>query len=518
MGNNKVIVIGAGMGGLACAIDLARSGLAVTVVERADGPGGKMREIDVGGSKIDAGPTVFTMRWVFDALFDDAGSALDSHVRLTPATTLARHAWSETERLDLFADRRRSAAAIADFAGARAAEGYLAFCREAGRIYDTLRNTFLNAQKTGPLGLALAIGPSQAGDLMAIKPFHTLWTALGEHFSDPRLRQLFGRYATYCGSSPFSAPATLMLVAHVEQEGVWLVEGGMHRLAQAMETLARSLGVKFRYSTHAERIGVTNHRADGVWLETGEWLEADWIVVNGDPAALACGAFGPLAARSEKLGPAPTRSLSAVTWAATARTSGFPLSRHNVFFSEDYPAEFRDIFGAGRLPENPTVYLCAQDRLDGAPDPAGEERLLILVNAPATGDRSRLSEEDVAKCEKTVFDRLRRCGLELSGMESVITTPADFHTLFPATGGALYGTATHGWAGAFRRPGARTRTAGLYLAGGGVHPGPGAPMATLSGRLAAQQITRDRGSTRTFRRAATPGGTSTPQARTDATA
>ena len=518
MGTSRAIVIGAGMGGLAAAIDLARAGFAVTVVERGPGPGGKMREVEVGGARIDAGPTVLTMRWVFDALFSDAGTSVDAYVRLSPAATLARHAWSETERLDLFADRSRSADAIAEFAGAREAQGYLAFCREAGRIYDTLRDTFMSAQKTGPFGLALAMGPAGAGDLMAIRPFDSLWKALSGHFADPRLRQLFGRYATYCGSSPFAAPATLMLVAHVEQEGVWLVQGGMRRLAEAMAALAASLGVTFRYGAHVDRIGVIDGRADGVWLESGERLDADVVVLNGDPAALTVGALGPAAADAVGTGPAPPRSLSAVTWAVTARAEGFPLSRHNVFFSEDYAAEFRNIFAEGRPPADPTIYVCAQDREDGGADPGRAERLLILINAPAAGDRSRLSEGEVAECEKRVLERLGRCGLALSSMESVITTPADFHSLYPATGGALYGSATHGWAGAFRRPGARTRIGGLYLAGGGVHPGPGVPMAVLSGRLAAQRIIQDQLSTRRFHRGATPGGTSTPRARTSATA
>ncbi len=505
---DKVIVIGAGIGGLTAAIDLARRDFDVTVVERAETAGGKMREISVAGSAIDSGPTVFTMRWVFDRLFGDADAALDDYVRLAPGTTIARHAWSRGEQLDLFADRSRSRDAIAAFAGEGEAAGYLSFCKEAGRIYATLKDTFLTAQKTGPLGLARSIGPARIGDLFAIRPFQTLWSALGDHFSDPRLRQLFGRYATYCGSSPFAAPATLMLVAHVEQEGVWLVEGGMQRLAEALAQLAAEVGAELRYGASVERIEVDHGRASGVRLGGGERLEADWIVANGDPEALASGAFGAGPAHAEKRISAADRSLSAVTWTAKALTGGFSLSRHNVFFSNDYAAEFTDIFRDGRLPTSPTVYVCAQDRADGVAGPDGPERLLILVNAPANGDRRDLSEEELALCEKKVLDRLSHCGLDIGPLEAVVTTPAMFNRLFPATGGALYGRATHGWAAAFRRPGARTRLPGLYLAGGGAHPGAGAPMAALSGRLAAQQIIKDRASTRTFYPAAISGGTS----------
>jgi 1-hydroxycarotenoid 3,4-desaturase len=506
----RVIVVGAGIGGLSCAIDLARSGFAVTVVERLATAGGKMREVALGPSRVDAGPTVLTMRWVFDQIFEDAGAVLADHVRMQPLAVLARHAWGRNDRLDLFADMDRTAEAIGDFAGAPEAAGYRRFCAEARSIFESLRDAFLTAQQTSPLGLARRIGPTRAGALLRLRPFETLWGALGGCFQDPRLRQLFGRYATYCGSSPFQAPATLMLVAHVEQEGVWQVDGGMQRVAEALQALAQSLGVMFRFSTHVEAIDVSRGRVSGVTLATGEQLAAHAVVVNADPAAVAGGAFGEdVAARAPgRLG---TRSLSAVTWAMRARTRGFPLVRHNVFFSSDYRGEFDDIFRSGRLPRAPTIYICAQDRDDAGLGSSGPERLLMLVNAPATGDHNPLSGQEISACEAQMFSHLRRCGLELipeSGM-CVTTTPSTFGAMFPATGGALYGRATHGWKAAFDRPGARTKTPGLYLAGGGTHPGPGAPMAALSGRLAASALTSDRASTPRWRPVVIPGGMST---------
>jgi 1-hydroxycarotenoid 3,4-desaturase len=508
----NVVVIGAGMGGLACAIDLARAGVGVTVVERAARPGGKMREVKVDGACIDVGPTVFTMRWVFDDLFNDAGSSLNRHLALKPLDVLARHAWSEAERLDLFPDIDRSADAIGVFAGADEAKGYRSFSAEAQRIFETLRDTFLTRQKVGPLGLSRNIGLGNVAALFGLRPYDTLWTALGDHFRDPRLRQLFGRYATYCGSSPFNAPATLMLIAHVEQDGVWSVEGGMQRLADALEALALSLGVQFRYGAHVDRITVAGGRADGVMLGTGERVAASAVVANADAAALATGAFGAAAAAKTSPRPVARRSLSAVTWAMRARTDGFPLVRHNIFFSGDYRAEFDAMLGQGRLAHAPTIYVCAEDRGDEEANVDGAERLLILVNAPANGDQKSLGERELSICETQVFDHLKRCGLgvERTANASPITTPHDFNLLFPATGGALYGQATHGWAAAFRRPGAATKMPGLYLAGGGAHPGAGVPMAALSGRLAAARLMKDRASTSPFRRAAIAGGTSTP--------
>ena len=507
MKTRHVVVIGAGMAGLAAAVDLSRQGVAVTVLERADTPGGKLREVTVGDARIDAGPTVFTMRWVFDSLFHDAGTTLADHLVLHPAAVLARHAWSETERLDLFADPARTEDAIGRFAGVAEAQGYRSFRAESRRIYETLEQTFIAAPRPSAASLVRSVARQGVGGLWSIRPFETMWHALGRHFRDPRLRQLFGRYATYCGSSPYLAPATLMLVAHVEQQGVWLVEGGMHRIATALAGLATANGATFRYGAEVAAVAVAAGRATGVELAGGERIAADAVVVNADAAALPAGLLGTAAARAVPA-PAGQRSLSAITWASVATGTGFPLARHSVFFSADYAAEFTAI-ARGQVPQAPTVYVCAQDRDDGGAAPAGPERLLCLINAPAVGDTHPLPPSEIAACAHRAFTLLRRCGLQLTPAEPpVATTPAGFHQLFPATGGALYGQATHGPMASFARPASRTAIPGLYLAGGSVHPGAGVPMAALSGRLAAARLMADAGSTPRSHPVATLGGTS----------
>jgi len=507
-----VVVVGAGVGGLVAALDLAARGLAVTLLERALAPGGKLREVRAGGVPIDAGPTVFTMRFVFEELFSDAGSSLGEHLHLRPATILARHAWSETERLDLFADIGRSEAAIGAFAGAAEARGFREFCARAKTIWQTLETSFIRSRKPTPFSLVRDAGLRGVGDLWRIAPFATLWSALGEHFADPRLRQLFGRYATYAGSSPFLAPATLMLIAHVEQDGVWLVEGGMHRIAQALAGLAVARGARLRYAAEVAEIEAGGGKVAGVRLADGERIEADAVVFNGDAAALAAGLLGNAVRADGCAMPLGKRSLSALTWATRAEATGFPLLRHNVFFSRDYAAEFAAVFRDRRLPSAPTVYVCAQDRdADDAAPPDGPERLLCLVNAPPNGDAKTFTEAEMSECETATFALLRRCGLTLerSPEATVLTTPTDFANMFPATGGALYGAAVHGPMASFRRPGARTKLLGLYLAGGSTHPGAGVPMAALSGRLAAASVIEDLASMSRSRPAAMRGGIST---------
>jgi 1-hydroxycarotenoid 3,4-desaturase len=528
--DHRVVVVGAGIGGLVSALLLASRGLSVTLVDSADAPGGKMRAVMVDGQPIDAGPTVFTMRWVFDELLAQVGSSLDELVQLTPLKVLARHAWRGHDgHLDLFADEAQSADAIARFSSPAEAARYRAFCVEAQKVYQALEGPHIRSQRPNVLGMTAALGLSGLSTLVGLGPFSTLWRTLGRRFQDPRLQQLFGRYATYCGASPWGAPATLMLVAHVEREGVWSIEGGLSHFARRLADLAVQRGVCLRLGTAVSRISVAHGRACGVVLSSGEAIDADSVVFNGDANALALQLLGqPAAAAQPTVLPPARRSLSALTWAMHARTEGFALERHNVFFDDDYASEFEDIFRRRRLPRHGTVYVCAQDRGGAASVAPGQpERLLALVNAPADGDQGAPDNphhpfhvSEIQSCEQRNWALLQACGLRLHiehPRQVQRRSPMDLNRLFPGSAGALYGPATHGWMALFKRSGARTPLPGLFLAGGSVHPGPGVPMAAMSGRLAAATLLERLDSTSRSRRVATSGGTSTPSVTTAAT-
>jgi 1-hydroxycarotenoid 3,4-desaturase len=312
---------------------------------------------------------------------------------------------------------------------------------------------------------------------------------LSRYFKDPRIHQLFSRYATYCGSSPSQAPATLMLIADVEMQGVWAVQGGMIAITEAITKLAKAKGVQFMTGMNCEEIMQSSGKVSGVRLSNGEIIATDNIIFNGDAMALQTGLLGQANQSASPVNQS-TRSLSALTWSMLAKPKGFPLVRHNVFFNSDYASEFTDIFYRKRLPQNPTVYVCAQDQTDTHLPHSDGERILCLVNAPASGDRDQPTLSEIESCQEKAFSLLHRCGLALSLEEAIVTrtTPQDFHRLFPATGGALYGQANHGWMDTFRRPAAQTTIPGLYLAGGSAHPGAGVPMAALSGRMAAATL------------------------------
>ena len=239
-----------------------------------------------------------------------------------------------------------------------------------------------------------------------------------------------------------------------------------------------SRGAVFRYGAEVDEILVDAGRVSGVRLASGEQIETRAVIANADVGALAGGRLGAAAARAIAPTPRARRSLSALTWCVHAPTEGFPLLRHNVFFSSDYAAEFDDLFRRARLPAAPTVYVCAQDRgeADDAP-PAGPERLLCLVNAPPTGDSHRLDATEIRSCEERTFGLLARSGLQvaLSPETTRVTTPADFERLFPGSGGALYGPVSHGSMASFRRPTAQTRIRGPLSRGWRHAPGSGRP-------------------------------------------
>jgi 1-hydroxycarotenoid 3,4-desaturase len=488
------IVIGAGVGGLAAAIQLGRAGVKVRLYERAATVGGKLRELDLGGRKILGGPSVLTMRWVFDELFD---GRLADYLTLAPIDPLCRHFFSDQSQLDLFSDADASREAIRRFAGTRNADGYTRFRKQAHKIFDIVKKPFM--EEAVP-SLFDFMSPRSLWQLTQIDGMRTLMRAVEDYFVDPRLRQLFARYATYNGSSPYHAPATLAVIAHVENaHGIFGVAGGIYRLAEALERRAHELGVEIVTGADVDEIVVepsggplaTALRARGVRVNGAiEW--ADCIVANCD----AADAYGRLLAHA-----APARkqmrkyedeelSLSAYVLLALAPPPvKLPLAHHNVFFSSDYAREFAELIDERRPPEDPTVYVCHEaTTVDKSSDSANtEEPYFILTNAPPldAGGAAVDWSVEAGRCRARIERVLSRHGWTLTPSATGEITPRDFAARFVSSKGAIYGLASNSRLAAFKRP-ANTFPGieGLYFCGGSVHPGAGLPMVVLSARIA----------------------------------
>ena len=506
--SDHVVIVGAGVGGLAAAMQLSHAGAEVTVLERHAAPGGKMRAVDSVVGPIDAGPTVMTLRPIFEALFEESGAALGDEVTLDPLEVLARHHWSDGSVLDLYADYDRSRDAIAQLAGSRGAQQFARFHQRAEALFRAFEGPMLRNPAPTVAGAASA-AIRQPWIIPSLTPGKTLAASLKTQFTDPRLRQLFGRYSTYVGGNPNASPALLALIWHAESQGVWSVEGGIHALGRAMERVAARNGASFRYG--AEVTGIESDGGTGVAAvrTATDRIPCDAVLFNGDPRALARGLLGPAASVAVPERAVSRRSLSAFVWAFAGAAEGHAPARHNVYFGDDPAAEFEDI-ESGLLPRDPTIYVCAQDRDGaGAREGTGDERFEMIINGPPRAATVPDPEEQ-ALCRKITFDRLARMGLRFAERPplSDLTTPETFNAMFPGSDGSLYGLSPHGMTSAFRRPRARTDLSGLYLCGGGAHPGAGIPMAALSGRHAAEAIMRDLASISRSRPMATAGGMS----------
>lgn len=492
-----IIVVGAGIGGLVATLRLSHAGHSVTVIDRAETVGGKMRTLPSAAGPVDAGPTVLTMRHVFDGLFDQIGERLEDHVTLVRQHVLARHWWPDGSTLDLCDDESRNAAAIKHFAGAKAAREFARFSARARRLFAALDAPMMQAADPSIRALATTV-LRQPMLLRDMAPGQSLRQTLARNFGDPRLRQLFGRYATYVGGVPNRSPALLQLIWEAEARGVWCVQGGMHQLAMALHDLAIARGAEFLLGCHVARI----ERDSAVHLADGTRLPARMILFNGDPRALATGQLGPDVDQIASQTRRAKRSLSAHVWSFAGTPHGPDLAHHNVFFTQDPREEFGPL-EQGQTPQDASLYICAQDRGFDTPPPT-LERFEIIRNAPPLG-----TDNKAAPCPP-ILPILHRFGLTFSPepTDTDMTGPAQFETLFPASMGALYGQTPHGMTAALDRPRARTAMPGLYLCGGGTHPGAGVPMAALSGRHAAEAMLSDLGSTSTSPRTATPGGMS----------
>ena len=316
----KIVIIGAGIGGLTAALRLSHQGCDVTVLDMHDAPGGKMRTVSSDAGPVDAGPTVLTMRPVFEALFADVGESLSDHLTLRPLTTLARHYWDDGATLDLDADSEKSIANVIATFGAKAGLELEAFCARTKRLFHAFDAPMMRSAEPNQLAVTKSVlgRPSLIPDMA---PHLTMAGLLKRSFSDPRLAQLFGRYATYVGGSPYASPAILSLVWQAEAQGVWSVQGGMHQLAQTITTLAQARGASFHYKALATRITRQNGQINGVQTQAAHF-PADMVLFNGDPRALETGLLGDTGKTAVKRKHVEPRSLSAFVHAFAAVPDG----------------------------------------------------------------------------------------------------------------------------------------------------------------------------------------------------
>jgi phytoene desaturase len=487
-----VVVIGAGVGGLAVAARLAATGHRVTVCEQAPVVGGKLGSLERDGFRFDTGPSLLTLPYVFEDLFAATGAPLAEVLELVELDPIVRHRFADGTVLDTCRDPRELRARIAAAFGAPAAAQWQAFAERAARIWDATRGPFLESPLDGPRTLLRQA--ARVGDLRTIAPWRTLRGLTRSYLDDPRLRMLVERYATYTGSDPRHAPAALASVAHAELHfGGWYVRGGLRRLADALAGRCAALGVELCTSTEVIRVTTEGGRATGVELADGTVHHADVVVANADAEHVYTDLV-PVPAEVRRRAP---RSLSGFVLLLGLRGRTPGLAHHTVTFPADYDAEFDAVFGREARPvADPAVYVSVPP--DAAP--GGHEAAFVLVNAPRHGDAHGASSRASGPGPGTVdwrapglaesyADRLTgRLGVADRVLFREIVSPADLEARTRAVGGAIYGTSSNGPRAAFLRPANRSPVPGLYLVGGSSHPGGGLPLVALSAQITAGLI------------------------------
>lgn len=481
--SRRAVIVGSGLGGLATALRLSALHWNVTVFEAGSTFGGKMNRFSQKGFTFDTGPSLLTMPWVFADLFRAAGSRIEDHVRFSRLEQLAEYVFADGVRFAYTSSLPEWLSTLQRVAP-QDRGNFFRFMELGARMWQVSRSTFLaRSPYERPSGInlkALAAFPVRDA-------FRNYDRAVAEYFHSTHLRQLFNRYPTYVGSSPYLAPGTLAIIPYLEfAYGGWYCHGGLYRIVEALTDLAQAQGVTLCRNTAVRKIRQTRGRVSGVQLESGEEVPADVVVMNGDAAALPGMLDKPAASGASS-------SMSGFVLLLGIDHELPDLQANTVLFSADYVREFDQIFRDRQFPDEPTVYVNAPSRLDRSLVPYGRgEALFVMANAPARTDNWGAS--DIESARGRVFAKMRSHGIVLERERILVEdvwTPKRIEQQYSMPGGSIYGIASHGWRNTVLRPRNKSNLCdGLYLVGGSTHPGGGTPTVLLSAEITCNLIRR----------------------------
>ena len=495
---SKIVVVGAGVGGMTAAARLAKQGHDVTIYEASDRTGGKCRTEWIGDYAFDTGPSLLTLPAIYKDFFLKTGPRFErvlTSTAVNPAFTYHFADGKSVEFINL--DLPKTCAAIDKSFGVEAGNAWHAIMQRAEVMWDISRVPFVQSELTSVWSLL------KRRDLIRgireIAPYKSLRKVTKEYTSDKHIQMIIDRYATYTGSDPRKAPAALLTIAFVEASfGAWHISGGIGQLSVALEDRCRLLNVPIHLNSPVASIDTKDGKVTGVTLHTGEKIAADMVVANADAELIYNKLLAPnvKAAKLErkKLKRAE-KSLAGFSLLLgldnTKITGEIPqLNHHTIYFPENYDAEFDEIFTQKVPVKDPTIYICSPN------DPKmvkreNTEAWFVLINAPrhdpASGwDWSTGGAEYAAK----IIAKLDALGLRVSERLEVMEfrTPLDLQNSTNAPGGSIYGTSSNGAMSAFSRARNRSPVKGLYCVGGSAHPGGGLPLVGMSAELVAEAI------------------------------
>ncbi|MGV3615331.1 MAG: phytoene desaturase family protein [Fimbriimonas sp.] len=482
MTRKHIVVVGAGLGGLATALRVAHRGHRVTVLEKTDQVGGRNRRVRVGECEFDGGPTLMMMLDPFRKLFADVGERLEDHLELSLCDPNYRVFFQDGTRLDCTSNTARMVAQLREKFGAEAAARYPGFIGRLGDLYHASMGPFVRRNYDSPLDLA---SPQALAVCAKHGMLGNLAKGVAREFSDPRLRALFCLQTMYLGLSPYDAPWVYAVLVYMEYgEGVWYPKGGMVEIGHAVARLAEARGAEIRLNAPVAKV-----EGKRVVLESGETIEADAVVCNADL---------PYAER-ELLGDAPPKaearrySCSAYMMYIDHEGEIPELLHHNIVLGRDFEGNLEQIFQRHEIPDDPAFYAALSRKADPPKAPAGHENLFLLVPCPNLGHD--FTEADARTIQDRVFGRLERETSfdrgRIRGMKT--TTPYDWAGELNLDRGAAFGLSHDLMQSICFRPSNRSKThPGVYFVGASTVPGNGLPMVLISAELAEERLVQDR--------------------------
>lgn len=498
---NRVGIVGGGLGGLAAACTLAARGYEVVLFEHNDWLGGKAAILEGNGYRFDMGPTIVTLPSVLRRIFGEAGRDVSQELQLVRLDPQWRCFFDDGTRLDLVEDVEAMARSIDGgfVPGRGVGDGYRKFLAVSARLHDIAERYFF----WRPIGglrdmfdFRSSLRPSAAGDVLSLRPGKSVHGMIRSYVREERVAQMLDHFTQYVGSSPLLSPAVLCGIAHMQtSEGVWYPIGGTGAVPRALAKLAGRLGVEIRTKASVRRILVEGGRASGVELASGERVPLGAVVSNADCVRAHQELIGGSAAESFAKRRRYEPACSGVVLYLGLDKKYEQLLHHDFVFSRDPEEEFDSIYRRGEPAPDPTCYLCAPSATEPGVAPQGGEALYVLVHTPHLRphhDWDALFPE----YRRTIIAKLARTAgmkdLEMHIQFEHWLSPRDIHTRYRVFEGAIYGLASHGrFLGAFKPSNRSPDVRGLYFAGGSVHPGPGMPMALMSGWIAADALAKD---------------------------
>ena len=486
----SAIIIGSGVAGMAVAIRLAVQGFEVAVYERNAKPGGKLSMFEKDGFRFDAGPSLFTQPGHLEELFADAGEPIGEYFQYQPVDITCKYFFENGKSIDAFADNNLFASELQEKTNEPAAnlQKYLSASQN---LYDNVGSVFLNYslhKKSTWFNKRIfkALGAVKLPYL-----FSNFNRYNSRQFETPEARQIFNRFATYNGSNPYKAPAMLSLIPHLElNRGVYYPGGGMISITNALYKLALKKGVSFHFNTAVNRIIHTEGVAKGIVVNE-ENIHADIIVSNADMYFTWKQLVSRLD-RAQKI-VRQERSSSALIFYWGINKQFNELDLHNIFFSKNYPEEFRFIFKKKELFSDPTVYVNITGKKEVAHAPAGKENWFVMINVPAnTGQDWELLKQQARQYIIDKLNRLLKTDLSVLIESETIMDPVTIEEQTGSFMGSLYGSSSNTRMAAFKRqPNFTSSIKNLYCCGGTVHPGGGIPLCLKSAAITAAIIEKD---------------------------